>query len=115
MARPGYPHEDDPEEAAAAGKPHTQEETSRLRWARAWRALLHAIEEAMLALPEVRAGLINGLEQGPPQTVYEAGIGAGLVSTSVPGLEAVREAETATCDPPSRPRRRPSGASSTAS
>lgn len=71
LKRKGYPQDDDAEESAAAGKPHTEAETLRVWWANAWRQGLHAAEEALYATREVRDGLAEGLQLRESPTYHE--------------------------------------------
>lgn len=71
LKRKGYPQDDDAEEAALAGKPHTEAEALRVRWANAWRQALHAAEEALYATREVRDGLAEGLQLREGPTYHE--------------------------------------------
>lgn len=71
LKRKGYPSDDDAEESAAAGRPHSPHETLCVAWAGAWRSLLHATEEAMLKDPEVRRGLVEGSQLREQPTPHE--------------------------------------------
>jgi hypothetical protein len=71
LKRKGYPADDDAEESAAAGKPHTEAETLRVWWANAWRLALHDAEEKLYAAPEVRNGLVEGLQLREAPTYHE--------------------------------------------
>lgn len=71
LCRKGYPRDDDPEESALEGRPHTEAETALVKWADIWRQGLHLYEDALLAEPSVRAGLIEGLTLREPDTFYE--------------------------------------------
>ena len=51
-----YPHDET--------KPLSAKEKKALKWAIAWRHVVHAIEEKMLKHPEVIKGLMEGLTSG---------------------------------------------------
>lgn len=71
LRRKGYPKEDDPEEAALAGEPHTPDESRKVWWANAWRQMLHEAEDALYAHPDVRGGLVEGLQLRDQPTYHE--------------------------------------------
>ena len=71
LKRKGYPQDDDAEESAAAGKPHTEAEALRVWWANAWRQALHAAEESLYATRTVKDGLAEGLQLRESPTYLE--------------------------------------------
>lgn len=68
----GYPRDDDPEESALEGRPHSERETRLVLWADLWRRGLHAYETLLLAHPDVRRGLAEGQQLREPLTLFES-------------------------------------------
>jgi beta-phosphoglucomutase-like phosphatase (HAD superfamily) len=71
LKRKGYPADDDAEESALVGKPHTDEEKLCVFWADAWRRLLHAAEDELLKHPQVRRGVVEGLQLREAPTYHD--------------------------------------------
>lgn len=66
MANPAYR-----DEPLAEDRPFTALEELRMWWAEAWRHEYHWLEGELYRQPEIRKGMVEGLNTREPLTVYE--------------------------------------------
>ncbi len=53
-------------------RPFTKQESLRYWWADTWRLVFHEYENALYSEPDVRRGMVEGLNVREPLTYYES-------------------------------------------